>query len=160
MTNSLRPSRGCGRSRASSWLLLALLAPAAAFATLGEDGATVDRDLARMKAQRNVTRTSAYSVHELQLPGGTQVREYLTPANQVFAIGWSGPGIPDLQQLLGTYFPRYRAAAQARSVSSRAPLVVQQPDLVIRSAGHPRAFSGVAYLPLQMPAGVRAEEIR
>jgi hypothetical protein len=140
-------------------LIAATLLPPIASATLGEDGSTVERDRAQMRAQRNVTQSTAYSVHELQLPGGMQVREYLTSANRVFAVSWSGPGIPDLQVLLGTFFPRYRAAAQA-SGRSRRPIVVQDPDLVVHSAGHPRAFFGMAYLPQAVPAGLNMEQIR
>ncbi len=149
-------SRLCG---AAVWLLAAAFVPGVALAALGEDSSTVERDVMQLRAQRSVTPSSAYSVHELQLPGGTQVREYLTASNRVFAIAWSGPSIPDLQQLLGSYFPRYRAAAEATG-RSRRPVAVDASDLVIRTGGHARAFFGVAYLPGQMPSGVRAEQIR
>jgi hypothetical protein len=133
--------------------------PAIASATLGEDVSTVERDRLQMRAQRNVTQSFGYSVHELQLPGGMQVREYLTSANQVFAIRWSGPGIPDLQMLLGAHFARYLAAAQAAG-RSRRPVVVNDPDLVIQSSGHMRAFFGMAYLPRQVPTGVDMGQLR
>ena len=133
--------------------------PGIAGATLGQHASTVEADRTELRAQRNITHSTGYSVHELTLPGGTQVREYLTPAQQVFAVAWQGPSIPDLQQVLGTYFPRYRAAAQALG-PSRRPLFIEESDLVIRTGGHPRAFFGVAYLPKQMPAGMRAEDIR
>lgn len=149
----------CLAGLAARCLLAASLAPGLAFATLGEDGSTVEHDRAQLRAQRSVSQASAYSVHELQLPGGTQVREYLTAANQVFAVAWNGPSIPDLQQLLGTYFPRYQAAAQANQ-GARRPVVVQASDLVVRTGGHPRAFFGMVYLPAQMPSGVSAEQIR
>ena len=152
-------SISCLAGLAARCLLAASLAPGLAFATLGEDGSTVDHDRAQMRAQRSVSQASTYSVHELQLPGGTQVREYMTAANQVFAVAWSGPSIPDLQQLLGTYFPRYQAAARALG-RVRRPLAVEASDLVIRTGGHQRAFFGVAYLPTQMPAGVKEEQIR
>ena len=130
-----------------------------ALAALGEDSSTVERVVIQQRALRSVNSAGAYSVHELQLPGGTQVREYLTASNRVFAIAWSGPSIPDLQQLLGSYFPRYRSAAEAMG-RSRRPAAVEDSDLVIRTGGHARAFFGVAYLPGQMPSGVRAEQIR
>jgi hypothetical protein len=156
-----RPHRSvaCPAPVTAGWLLIALLAPGLAFATLGEDGSTVDGDRVQMRAQRSVSQSTAYSVHELQLPGGTQVREYLTGANKVFAVAWNGPSIPDLQQLLGTYFPRYSAAAQALG-RARRPIVAEQPDLVIRSGGRPRAFFGVVYLPQQIPSGISAEQIK
>ncbi len=112
-----------------------------------------------MRAQRSVTASTAYSVHELQLPGGTLVREYLTSANRVFAVAWKGPSIPDLQQLLGTYFPRYRVATEAIGRARRG-VVVEHSDLVIHTGGHTRAFYGVAYLPTQMPSGVQPDQIR
>jgi Protein of unknown function (DUF2844) len=154
--------RGAIRSiaRAAAFCLLATtLAPNFASATLGEESATVDKDVTRLHAQRSVTPSTAYSMHELQLPGGTRVREY-SSANRVFAVTWSGPSIPDLQQLLGTaYFPRYSTAVKALR-GARRPLAVEESDLVIHTGGHPRAFFGIAYLPTQMPSGLRAEQIR
>jgi len=144
-------------------LLAAALIPGVASAALGEDVSTVERDRIQMRAQRAVTQSAGYAVHELQLPGGMQVREYLTSANKVFAVRWSGPGIPDLQLLLGTHFARYLAAAQASvqaSGSPRRPLVVNDPDLVIHASGHMRAFFGVAYLPQLVPAGVDIGQLR
>jgi hypothetical protein len=153
-------ARGCCPRRIQSlWLLAAMLAPGIALAALGEDASTVERDVKQMRAQRAVTASSAYSVHELQLPGGTLVREYVTTTNRVFAIAWNGPSIPDLQQLLGAYFPRFTAAAQGLG-RARRPVAVEASDLVIHTAGHTRAFSGVAYLPNQMPSGVRPEQLR
>jgi hypothetical protein len=140
-------------------LVAVTLNPRIASATLGEDGTTVERDRVQMQAHRNVTQSTAYAVHELQLPGGLQVHEYVTSANKVFAVSWNGPSIPDLQVLLGAHFARFSAAAHA-SGRSRAPVVVHDADLVIQSAGRPRAFFGMAYLPQQVPAGVRVEQLR
>jgi len=163
MTDNFACSKhGDARSRlrgASVWLLAAAFAPGMALAALGEDSSTVERDVKQLRAQRSVSSATAYSVHELHLPGGTQVREYLTASNRVFAIAWTGPSVPDLQQLLASYFPRYRSAAEAMG-RSRRPAAVEDSDLVIRTGGHARAFFGVAYLPGQMPSGVRAEQIR
>jgi Protein of unknown function (DUF2844) len=143
----------------AGWLSASLLVPGTALAGLGDDGSMVDRDVVELRAQRAMAQSSAYSVHELTLPGGTTVREYLTPTQQVFAIAWNGPSIPDLHLLLGSYFPRFRSAAQAVG-RARRPVIVQEPDLVIQSGGHPRAFSGVAYLPALIPSGVSPEQIR
>lgn len=139
--------------------IAALLFPGFAFATLGQDAATIELDRAQLQAQRAVTQSPRYTVHELTLPGGTQVREYLTATQQVFAVAWSGPSIPDLQQLLGSYFTRYVAAAKANG-RARKPVAVEDSDLVVHTGGHFRAFSGVAYLPGRMPSGVSAEQIR
>jgi hypothetical protein len=140
-------------------LLAALWAPGLALAALGQDAATIDGDLVRLQAQHRISQAGGYTVHELQLAGGTVVREYLAPNQQVFAVSWTGPSIPDLQQLLGVHYARYQAAAQA-SGRSRRGISVQEPGLVVRAAGHSRAFHGVAYLPSAMPAGFDASQIQ
>jgi len=147
------------RSLRSGCLVAAVLAPGIALAALGGDASTVERDVTQLKAQRAVTATTAYSVHELQMVGGTRVREYVTPANKVFAVVWKGPSIPDLRELLGTYYPRFSKAAQALG-RTRRPVAVEDSDLVIRTGGHLRSFFGMAYLPGQMPQGVTLDQIR
>jgi hypothetical protein len=39
-------------------------------------------------------------------------------------------------------------------------VVIDTPELVGQISGHPRAFSGNAYVPRLVPQGVRAETIR
>ena len=70
--------------------------------------------------------------------------------------------MPDLRQILGSYFETYQTAARAarRRRARRGPLVVDTPDLVIRVDGRPRAFSGTAYIPRLLPQGMRPESIR
>jgi hypothetical protein len=158
-------SSTCRTSAASfsAWparcLLAALWVPCVASATLGQDATTVENDRAHMQAQRHVTQAAGYTVHELQLAGGTRVREYISSGQQVFAVAWNGPRIPDLQQLLGAYVPRYQGAAGLAS-HARRPVVLHDADLVIETGGHTRAFFGVVYLPRQLPAGLGAEQIR
>jgi Protein of unknown function (DUF2844) len=74
-------------------------------------------------------------------------------------VAWEGPFKPDLQTLLGSYFDRYVQAPRAYR-SGHGAAVMSQPDLVVRSMGHIRAFSGHAYLPPQLPAGVAADELQ
>jgi hypothetical protein len=153
-------------SRNALWWLLAaglLLATAGhAVAELGGDATTVTADQQQMAgAKRAVHTTENYVVHESESPSGAAVREYVSPEGKVFGVAWEGPTIPDLRQLLGAYYAQYeRAAATARSVRHRGPLLIQEPGLVVQSGGHMRAYSGFAYVPKLMPAGVRAEEIR
>jgi hypothetical protein len=144
---------------AGGCIIASLWLPGIAQAALGQDAATVDGDLVRMQAQRRVLQAAGYTVHELQLAGGTVVREYLAASQQVFAVSWSGPSIPDLQPLLGTHYARYQAAAKASGISRRG-VAVQDPDLVVRAGGHARAFHGVAYVPSLMPAGFDPGQIR
>jgi len=139
----------------------ALLCIPPAFATLGEDVSTVQADQARIQASETITQKSAYSIHELQSPSGMAVREYVSPSGKVFAVAWHGSSMPNLKQLLGSYFQEYQQALQTQGqLVQRGPVLVQLRDLVVQLGGHMRDFMGRAYLPDQMPSGVRAEEIR
>ena len=97
-----------------------------------------------------------YSVHETQLDNSTRVREYATPTGQVFAVTWQGPLLPNLQTLLGGYFPAFQQeTAQAqRSGRQRARVLMQTPALVLQSSGRMGHFAGYAYAPDLVPAGV------
>lgn len=113
-----------------------------------------------MHARWQVQRKEGYAVHEIRLPSATVVREYVSGSGKVVAVSWHGPFLPDLQQLLGKYFERYKQAAVAAHRHGRRPLVVRQPELVVQSGGHMRAFHGKAYLPNMLPEGLHADAIR
>ncbi|MGE5336560.1 MAG: DUF2844 domain-containing protein [Gemmatimonadota bacterium] len=144
-------------------VVAAYLAPGAAMASLGGDAATVELDRTHFRAMRMSARTAsappAYTVQSMQLPGGINVREYVSAAQKVFAVAWDGPRIPDVRQLLGAYYPRYVDSAKAAARGHR-PVERQDADLVIRTSGHPRAFRGLAYLPQQVPPGVDPSELQ
>jgi hypothetical protein len=93
------------------------------------------------------------------MPSGTLVREFVATNGTVFAVAWNGPTVPNLRQTLGQYFNNFVAAAQAKHVGHRH-LQIQQSDLVLQASGHMRAFSGRAYLPQAVPAGVSIEDLR
>jgi hypothetical protein len=140
-------------------LLLAIGIPPAS-ATLGGAANTVNADEAKLQAVRHVARSAAtHELHELTLASGTIVREYVAPSGAVFAVTWQGPFKPDLEQLLGAYFPRLVAAGQLPRADHRA-LAVRAPDVVIESGGRMRAFTGRAYLPEMVPATVSVGELR
>jgi hypothetical protein len=135
---------------------VAFAAPAAA--ALGGDESTVASDNAALEGRIKVARVQRYAVHEIAAPSGTVVREFVSPAGKVFAVAWSGPTMPDLRQVLGPYFDTYVAAVAQRK--AKGPVNVVLPGLVVQSSGHMRAFSGKAYLPDAVPAGVASEEIK
>ena len=162
-------------SRARSRALKVLLAAAAlvmflpalpAWAALGGGVATVQADQIHMQGTLRQTATASYTVHEIQSSSGIVVREYVASvgesAGKVFAVAWQGPWPPDLHQLLGIYFDQYVQAAKAQSAArvGRRPLVIDEPGFVVELRGHPRSFFGRAYLPGQLPSGIRAEDIR
>ena len=141
-------------------LMLAFSFPA--FAALGGDESSVATDMAQMKSTVKVTPGDAFAVHEMKGSGGSVVREFVSPAGRVFGVAWQGPSIPDLHQLLGTYFQQYSAAAQAAKAGhpGRRPLNIQLPGLVVQTSGHMRAFYGRAYDPSLLPQGVSADAVR
>ncbi len=139
--------------------VMALIMTLPGWASLGDTVQTIQSDQAHMKASLRSTQVDGYAVHELQSQSGTVVREYVSPAGQVFAVSWEGPFMPDLRQLLGKHFEQFAQAAQVRQARG-GPLVINEPGLVVESGGHMRSFFGRAYVPQMIPNGVRAEAIR
>jgi hypothetical protein len=160
------------RSQVTRTVLLAglcfssLLLPFRASASLGGDVTSVEADQQQMNAKRAVQANAKYSVHEIKTPYGTVVREYVSPDGKVFGVAWRGPFRPNLEQLLGVYYyGKFAQAAQtareAQPRRIRSPsFTVEQPDLVVHSVGHTRAYAGHAYVPGMIPQGVDTQEIR
>jgi hypothetical protein len=145
------------RSAGLALLLLAVCVPARA--TLGESVGTVSDDQAQLQAALEVATSEKFAVHRLQLPTGTSVNEYVSPAGMVFAVSWQGPAMPDLQQLLGRYFAAYVEAVKNQTGVSGARSA-EQSGLVVQTGGHMRAYFGRVYVAAMLPHGVSAEEIR
>lgn len=104
---------------------------------------------------------AAYTVRQTTLANGTVVREYLSQAGTVFGVAWNGPQPPDLSALLGSYFPQYVAGVEAnRAKGMRGFGAVDNSGLVVHSGGHMGAFSGQAWLPQALPAGVSTSDIQ
>jgi hypothetical protein len=139
---------------------LTIGAAAPAFAALGGDTASVlaDRDLAKGTLQ--ISSAAGYSVHEITTPLGTTVREYLTPDGKVFGLGWRGPFMPNLHQLLGAYSAQYEQAAAAPHAGGHRHLSVELPTLIVHSNGRMRAFYGRAWVPGLIPQGISADDIK
>jgi len=104
-------------------------------------------------------RSAQYSVQETQLPTGTLLREYIATNGKVFAVVWEGPVLPDLQQLLGNYFPAYLEEAKSAQ-AGRGPLTINRSDLVVESGGRMRAFFGRAYVPQLLPQDIAVDVIQ
>lgn len=133
-------------------------APGTAIAVLGGDVVSVQADRIRLKGSVSVRETAHYALHEIVQPSGTAVREYVSPAGKVFAVAWDGPVLPDLRQVLGAHFDRYLAVAKERR-AKRTPVVIREPALVLVTGGHPRAFTGRAYVPGLVPRDVDADAL-
>jgi hypothetical protein len=142
-----------GRTLVATTLLVAgwLGAARDAHATLGGDVASVVSNAERLGGARQVEKVRVGERHEIVLPSGIVVHEYLSPAGAVYAITWRGPRMPNLRELLGPHFGEL-SSKDPRTGLHR--LNVTLPDLVIRSSGHARTFVGVAWAPALVPPDV------
>jgi hypothetical protein len=105
--------------------------------------------------------TAPYTVRQTTLASGIVVREYVSQSGAVFGVAWRGPQPPDLSALLGSYFPQYVAGVKASHAAGvHGAGIVEQSGLVVHSGGHMGAFSGQAWLPQDLPAGVSAADIQ
>ncbi|MFI4866899.1 MAG: DUF2844 domain-containing protein [Steroidobacterales bacterium] len=130
-------------------------------AHLGSDLSSVRADSIVLHGVVRTTALVEYDVHEIDAAAGLTVREFVTRGGTVFALSWAGPVPPDLQLLLGNYFGAYAAGLAALKSSGRNRSVrVELTDLIVESGGHLRAYSGRAYLPALMPAGVSIADLR
>jgi hypothetical protein len=129
------------------------------FGALGGTEASVAADQVRLRAARRVLSEAGYTVHEISSGDGTVVREYVSPAGQVFGVSWKGPAIPDLSQLLGSSFAEFKSSIHPAPGRRRA-VTVRNSNLVVESAGHARAFFGRAYLTSMLPSGVTQEVVQ
>ena len=141
---------------AASW---ALSLPAQA--ALGGQVADLPRERLALRAQLQTTAQPSYTTHTLSTASGYEIRQFATPQGQIFALAWRGPGIPNMQQLLGAHFATYQSELQAHPQQrSRTALTVNHPNLVARAAGRMGSYSGMAYLPQQVPAQVRLSDLQ
>jgi hypothetical protein len=139
------------------------IVPSSAFAALGGSVTSVDADRVHVQgALMRIVRNDAFALHEIRSASGTMIREYVNGSGTVFAVVWDGPWLPDLRQVLGDHFDRYQAAMRARQSAKTGHGVVAINDggLVVQMSGHPRAFTGRAYVPALMPAGMQPESLR
>jgi hypothetical protein len=139
--------------------LIAALIPHLACATLGQPEITVQTDVAAAHAAiKSMQDRTSYRVHEIQLPSGTVMREFVASNGNVFAVTWQGPTRPDLRQALGQYFDAF--SAPRSKFADRRHVQIQQGDLVLQSGGHMRALTGRAYLLSAIPSGVTVGDLQ
>jgi hypothetical protein len=140
-------------------VLTAALRPNIASAALGEPESSIQGDVAKLQGSVNSAEHLIYRVHEITLPSGTVVREFVAQSGAIFAVAWQGPTVPNLRQALGKYFDNYVATAKATPMHRRR-VDIAQPDLVVHAVGHMRSFSGIAYVPQAIPSGVSVGELK
>jgi len=150
-------------------LAAVMVLPISAWAALGDNAGSVLNDQARMKGTLRSVDNHAYVLHEITMPSGAKVREFVSPAGAVFGIAWEGQFPPNLQQLLGAYYQQAQQATaqpaathsegEAKPRARRGPVVIETPGLVFYQTGHMRSFHGQAYIPQLVPQGVQTSDI-
>ncbi|HWF12369.1 MAG TPA: DUF2844 domain-containing protein [Candidatus Acidoferrales bacterium] len=133
-----------------------------AHASLGGDMASVHNDQAKLQGTLQTTNKSSYDVHEIQGTSGVVVREYVSRSGAVFGVSWQGRTHPDLRLVLGSSYDQYIQEVQAQRAQrhGHGPLLIQTPGLVVQTGGHMGALTGKAFIPQNLPAGVRPEDIQ
>jgi Protein of unknown function (DUF2844) len=90
-----------------------------------------------------------------------RIRQYVAPTGQVYAVSWDGPAMPDVRALFGDWFGRYQQGATEAQASAGGlhSSSVEGRDLVVESNVRLREFTGRAWLPAALPAGVTSADI-
>jgi hypothetical protein len=160
----MKTARRGNSGRFVRWLFGACTLAAAHFATpayagLGDEVASVEKDRVGMQAKLHVSKRANYDVHELALETGATVREFVGQDNKVFAVSWSGGWRPNLRDLFSKHYDRYIEGTRGLR-HARGPVRIELPGMVIFMGGHLRHFFGYAYLTEQVPAGFLPEEVK
>jgi Protein of unknown function (DUF2844) len=137
-----------------------LLGTTPLWAALGKPVSSVADDQKRLGGEVHTRSTAAgFAVQEISAADGTVVREYVSPAGEVFGVSWRGATRPNLVDLLGDHYAAFRQAPRPPG-HRRGPLVVRTDHLVVEMGGHMRDFHGRAYLPDRLPASVSSDAVR
>ncbi|RFU46062.1 DUF2844 domain-containing protein [Paraburkholderia sp. DHOC27] len=146
-------------------ILFATLLPALADAALGAAPtgvASAPRSL--LAAPQPAATHASYSVHESHTADDVRVREYVLPDNVVFAVTWQGPMRPDMNELLGSYFPNFANPASNGNGGARpqggGALIQGNGDFRLESFGRRGHFYGRAYLPRLVPTGMSFDDLQ
>jgi len=139
-------------------LALAACPFASTLAGLGGDASSIEADRASLKGTVRVRSAPTFVVHEITTAGGLQVHEYLSLGGRVFAVSWRGPGIPDLREMLGSYYAEFAQAASAPHYNHHH-LSVETADVIVQSSGHTRSFFGLAWVPSLLPKNFSVDQI-
>ncbi|HZD31981.1 MAG TPA: DUF2844 domain-containing protein, partial [Candidatus Angelobacter sp.] len=104
-------------------LVLAMAFPA--WASLGDNVTTVKSDTAHMQGTLHSVAAQNYVTHEIQVPTGQMVREFVSTDGTVFGVAWDGPFQPDLRQLLGSYFEPMLQSVAAQQRHGHGPISIE-----------------------------------
>jgi len=139
--------------------VLVLCSVSQARAALGGDTASITRLQGRLGARAQVHQRAQFAIHELDLPTGSKVREFVGKSGKVFAVSWSGGWRPNLRDLMGEHYDRFIAGTRGRR-ATRGIVRIELPGMVVVMGGRLRNFFGRVVLTDLMPAGLSQEDLR
>jgi hypothetical protein len=116
---------------------------------------------AKQRAVSPSAQSPLYTVHETQLESGTLVKEYASADGIVFAISWKGPVLPNLKELLGSYFSVFEVETVQARVNGRrgSPVAINRDGLVVSSNGRMGLFFGSAFALALVPANLSIQDV-
>jgi hypothetical protein len=140
-------------------LLMLMMASVPAWAALGDDVSSVDSDVQALGGKHVMVAKVGYNMHQITAADGSVVNEFVSLAGTVFGISWQGQGVPNLQQLLGSYMTNLQQVQRTQVVRRRA-VTIQGDNFVFTSFGRMRNFRGRAYVPGLVPANLTPEVVQ
>jgi hypothetical protein len=167
MSAPSRSPRHTSRFAATALLAAALLSNHA-MAALGRapqprpndatDGTPVARQL---RASPSNASNAPYTVSTIVEPTGTVVQEFVNAQQQVFAVVWQGPVLPDLVVYFGEHHSAFQQAVQQKRATGQrgGAVMARQADLVMMSHGRMGRFQGHAYIPSLAPQGLNIQTL-
>jgi hypothetical protein len=144
---------------AAAALILGVAVSPRAQAALGEDVSSVAAVQARFQASFQVLKRNRFAIHELAMPTGAKVREFVGESGKVFAVSWSGGWRPNLRDIMGAHYDRFIAGTRGRR-ATRGIVRIELPGMVVVMGGHLRTFFGQVTLTDLLPAGLGPEDLR
>jgi hypothetical protein len=127
-----------------------------AHATLGERNiASVAKNKSALTSHNSTVR------YQASQDDVVNIKEFVDSTGLVYAVRWDGPRPPDLNALLGKYFPEYSLAVVATPF--RVPhrrLMADSNNLHISQFGRPGNLSGIIYLKNQLPPDIHPEDLK
>jgi hypothetical protein len=145
--------RGTGSAQVLLLFLTLCAAALPVFAALGDTVDSVSSDARKLQGRIRTTQLNGYSMHQISREDGTVVTEYVSPSGKVFGVSWQGPVMPNLSQILGSYYTRFESSVRSRA-HRRSAVALRSGDLVVESGGHLRDFHGRAYVTSLLPNDV------
>ena len=139
---------------------LLLLWCCSSWASLGDDESSIRSDKVHMKAMAHSmdSSSSCYTVHTLMI-NRTAVKQYVDPqTHKVFALHFSGPNRPALENLMGDYSQEFKQGKddpeQTRTHYTHSFQIQQTRthQLAVRTRTTSRHSAGTAVLKNSIPA--------